>query len=274
MPRVYPRRTTARTRTRRKASIVRRNARRRPTRRGNRKGILANSRVIRRLDKIQKSHMVYTDYTINGFHAASYIQWHCAALVNPDQFTAVLRQNNDVTREGSTYLRYMTLNLYTWLTNSQAATTWNIYLVRMRKTFGNYNLEDVINNIPPQPAPPAPYWGSGDAWHSGVEFGKVTLNTGMVKVMKHWYYTQSCNRIDTTQANIAGNPASTYRRIQVNIPLKFKISSQYLQSWTSLDNTSIPYYQQVYLVFRPESRDQTVLNSLQWDAVVSAVNYD
>lgn len=275
--RYFPRASTARTRRRRRPTLVSRNARRRPTRRNNRRSILRNSRVIQRLSRIQKSHMVFCDWWMSESIPHTYRQWHCTPLVNPTAWANIMRQNIDVLTENSTYMRSGTLNIYTQLTNSQAAVTWNIFLVRLRKNYANTDLTDVVNNIGPTPTPPIPYWSNTQSWIRGQAYGKITLNSGLVKVIKHWYYTLSDNRLESTYSGDptqAGTPTSTWRRLQCRIPLNQKVNGQQAFSWKVLNDRNIPYYNQVYLLACPDCADQQATNALQYDFLASTVNYD
>lgn len=277
--RYFPRAARVRTQTRRRRSIVQRNARRKTTRRGNKRAIMANSMLLRRLNRIHKSHLVYTDYVKTGVMQQTYRLWGCVALIDPKTWAPTMRTNAVVQLENSSYIKRATLNLYANLISENEAVTWNIFLCRLRKDYSNLDLCEIIKTpppVPPGPGPSYPDWTNGKTYYRGTELGKVTLNSGMLKVMKHYYFTLTANRVDSTNTNLtpAGNPSSTYRRIQLSIPLNIKVNAQQSFNWKTMTSTNIPYYDQVYLLCVPDARNQATTNTLQYEFMATCINSD
>lgn len=268
--RYFPRTYSLRRRTRGR-SAYRRPIRRR---RGVRSRVTRNSRTINRVARIQRSHMITTDWVMTDSIPMTYRQWNCVPLIDPAGWTNIMRTSIEVGRENSIFIKRGVLNLYTALTGGQASVTWNIFLVRLRKNFANMDLQSIVNTPIPTPTPPIPYWTNQGTYYRGNAYGKVTLNQGLLRVLKHWYFTLTDDRIAGQTVEQAGTPSSTYRRMQINLPINQKINGQMLLNWKIMNADNIPFYNQTYLLCVPDCADQTAINTVQYEFLTTAVSTD
>lgn len=256
--RYFPRITKFNTRRRKRAGIVTKAKRRGKTRGAIRAQTIANAKIINRLDKIQRSHIVYTDYRNSGIAGGVNLVFSADSLINPSAMAPWGRKNFSAIGQQSCFLKKCTLNMYFQLPESSTASTWNVYLVRLTKQFSQLSLQQWLAN---------PLWTDGEMYSNQTAYGKITLNHGMFRVFKHWYFTLTQDRIEmgaTAVGAPTGYPSSTYRRIQVPIPVNYKVSNSIGNAWPALTPGNIPYHKQVYLL-AVNQNGQQILNSFQWE---------
>lgn len=263
---------------RRKTSQVQRIRFQRPTARHQQKQILTNARVIRRLHKAVFGNRVYCDWRYQGQMFATLDDgsvsktWFCVPLTSFPDWQAVLRQDQNVSDSSTTYLQRMQLNMRLFLQSSNYA-FFNIFVVTNRR---DQNARDTpaevalgnnpINNIDYIASP------------EGIN---LRLNSSIWKV----HYAKYATLTETTLLEaapspplVAGNPYSTWRKMQVNIPLKYKVRNPTSGTpWTNLSYMNLPYYQRYQLLVevQQQAADTVPQNGgarLDWDMLATTIN--
>lgn len=264
MGRFFPK-TTSVTKRRRRRSLYSKNAKRPAKPGANKRSILANTRLLSRIARVQRSHQVYTDYYMRSETQLINREWYCVPLVDPSNYIPTLRRNDDVLTEKATFIKRCVLNLQFFLSRTVPTITWNVFLVQMRTNYQNYDLLAMLSD---------PTWTNNYAYVRPNVLDRITLNSGYLKVLKHWYFTIQDNRFDSTMGIVSGYPASTYRRIQCSIPINCRIANNLDQNgvWPTLSALNIPHEKQVYLLMVPDSMTTTFTSDATYSTITTCMN--
>lgn len=259
--RYHPKKHTARVKTRRGFSQVRKVIRKRPFRRPG-KGIISNARAIDAVVRRQMRNRVWTDYFYNDSLVATHNTWFAYPLMGMSSYTAALRINRDVEQENSTWVRNINLEIQTYLPPDSNNCTWNIFVVRPRRMYGDMNFVS---------AAPVDQTDSVQ----GMAYGKIILNQGVYKICNHFYFNLGCNYQEqgTPTAN-APVPNETIRRMHVSIPVKTKMQADRHRDWTQLDIMNAPYWARFYLIGVCSSVASATEYPLQFSAHMTCINSD
>lgn len=263
---------------RRKTNRVTRVRFQRPTARNQQKQILYNAKTIRRLNKAVFGNRVYCDWRTFGQMFATLDQgtvtdtWFCVPLTNFLDWQAVLRRDQNVADSSTTYVQRLQLNLRMYLQQANYA-FMNIFVVTNRK---DQNARDT----------PAAIAAGNDPldeidYIAGPEGINIRLNSAIWKVHFAQYVTLTESTLLEFGASPplpAGNPYSTWRKAQVNIPLKMKVRNPTSGTpWTQLRYMNLPYYQRYQLLVQmhQQAPDDTAINNgarLDWDCMATTIN--
>lgn len=273
--RFRPRRGGKRTYTTRARAKVRYQA---PTARNQRGQIARNTVAIDRLRARQRRHWVYTDYQLTGQINPSWNTFLAYALTDPSgqssgvSWMPVLRQDQTVVRGSHTFCKRMQLNFRCNIGSIvTAAVYFNVFILRPRwsdtqaiaPTTAN---EDFIDSAPG---------------------ANVRVNSAKYKVVASKYFTLSHNSVGLpgpTSPVGAGNPFSTYRKWQWNIPLNFPITNPAPPSvgsnatWLDKNISDLPYWNRYYVVVYCAHEGTSApgggLPFVSWDCLFTCTNSD
>jgi len=263
---------------RRKVSRVTRVRYQRPTARNQQKQILYNAKTIRRLHKAVFGNRVYCDWRYQGQMNSTLDDgnvsktWFCIPLTSFPNWDAVLRQDQNVVDSSTTYVSRLQLNLRLFLQQSNYA-FFNIFVVTNRRDQNSRDTPaqiaagtDPINDID---------------YIAGPEGINIRLNSAIWKV----HYAKYATLTETTLLEagpspplMAGNPYSSWRKMQVNIPLKYKVRNPTSGTpWTNLSYMNLPYYQRYQLLVQVQQQaaDTVAQNNgarLDWDMLATTIN--
>jgi len=250
----------------------------RPNAKNQQKQILANARVINRLNKAVFGNRVYCDWRYQGQMFADLDDgnvtktWFCIPLINFPAWDAVLRADQNVIVSSTTYVQRMQLNLRLFLQQADYA-FFNIFVVTLRKDQSNRDTpasisagQDPVNTVD---------------YITGPEGCNLRLNSAIWKV----HYAKYRTLTETTLLEAApsppftaGDPRTTYGKAQINIPLKMKVRNPTSGTpWKSLNYMNLPYYQRYQLLveIQQNALDSTAVNNgarLDWDALFTTIN--
>lgn len=249
-----------------------------PSAKNQQRQILANARVINRLNKAVFGNRVYCDWRYQGQMFSTLDDgnvtktWFCIPLTNFPGWDAVLRADQNVIVSSTTYVQRMQLNLRLFLQQSDYA-FFNIFVVTLRKDQNSRDTPAAIS-AGQNPIDTVDYITSPE----GVN---LRLNSAVWKV----HYAKYRTLTETTLLEavpspplVAGNPMTTYGKAQVNIPLKMKIRNPTSGTpWKSLTYMNLPYYQRYQLLveIQQNAPDTTAINGgarLDWDALFTTIN--
>jgi len=250
----------------------------RPTAHNQQKQILANARVINRLNKAVFGNRVYCDWRYQGQLFSILDQgnvsktWFCIPLTNFPGWDAVLRADQNVVVSSTTYVQRMQLNLRLFLQQSDYA-FFNIFVVTLRKDQNSRDTPLAISQGQ-NPVPNIDYI-------TGPEGANIRLNSAIWKV----HYAKYRTLTETTLLEavpapplVAGNPMTTYGKCQVNIPLKMKVRNPTSGTpWKDLTYMNLPYYQRYQLLVEiqqnADAATQVNLGArMDFDALFTTIN--
>lgn len=250
----------------------------RPTARNQQKQIVNNARIIQRLNKAVFGNRVYCDWRSQGQMFATLDAgnvtktWFCIPLTSFPDWQAVLRQDDNVSGSSTTYVNRMQLNLRMFLQSANYA-FFNVWVVTPRK---DQNARDTPAAIAAgqDPLNDIDYIASPE----GIN---LRLNSAVWKVHFAKYSTLTESTLLEFGASPplpSGNPYSTWRKCQVNIPLKMKVRNPTSGTpWTSLRYMNLPYYHRYQLLVEVQQQapDTAVANTgarLDWDLLATTIN--
>lgn len=250
----------------------------RPTARHQQKQILANARVISRLNKAVFGNRVYCDWRYQGQMFTTLDDgnitktWFCVPLTNFPAWDAVLRADQNVVVSSTTYVQRMQLNLRLFLQQSDYA-FFNIFVVTLRKDQSSRDTpaaiaagQNPVNNVD---------------YIASPEGANIRLNSAVWKVHYAKYRTLTESTLLEAVPSpplVQGNPYTTYGKAQVNIPLKMKVRNPTSGTpWKNLNYNNLPYYQRYQLLVEIQqgASSDVQLNlgaRLDWDALFTSIN--
>lgn len=251
----------------------------RPTARNQQKQIMANARVINRLNKAVFGSRVYCDWRNLGNmfaipDAAGGISrtWFCIPLTGVSAWSACLRADQNVAVASTTYVRNIRLNLRMALQQSNYAFV-NIWVVTPRK---DQSARDSVAAIGAGTYPIA-----NIDYVEGATGANLTLNSAIWKVHYCKYRTMTETSLGEAAPSPpfpAGNPDTTWGKCQVNIPCKMKIRNPTSATpWTQLPYMQLPYYQRYELLVQvleqsPAGTGANLSARVDWDFIATTIN--
>lgn len=248
----------------------------RPTARNQKKQIVSLAKTVARNSKYLRQQRVYTDYqwgqpTARGIQGALNDQlWYGWGLTNVSQWQPCLRQDTNTAQSSRTYALRMQLNMRVNLGDVTQLCYMNIFIVSLRSdatdaltlTDNVGGMNQLITDI--------------DFIQNDTNEGaNLRLNSGKFKVHACKYITLVPN---TAQAPVpanasAGNPYSTWRKWQWNIPLKFSIRMPANRPWGNVLFEDMPHYEKLYLLAYSSQFPADTQPNLFGDALITCINY-
>lgn len=249
-----------------------------PTAKRQRKQIYRNATQIRKLARYNNRHKVWTDYQYsNSIEPPAQVGtslegWSdFVALTNPVPWRPVLRMDNDVLESTRTFVRNCQLNMRYRL-NSASDMSLSVFIVTPRK--------DAVN-IDPNALVPGPHYIDNQVF-DGLN---VRLNPSIFKVHYSRYMTLTATTLGQlpTPAENVGNPNTTWRKGQVNLPLRMSIRQPTIigpaNSWKLKEFATMPFYHKYYLLVYwsstcPVPGAGVELPQISFDALYTCINTD
>lgn len=240
-----------------------------PTARHQKSQILANARLLASHSKMLRRHKVYTDWHDSGsLSITSSSTWGVVKLTDFQNWTSVLRQDPVVTEKSHTFVLRLQLNLR-FLLNEADFAGISLFVVTPRKN---------AVGIDPFTNPPV----KNVEWiePSNNQGFNVRLNSGIYKVHYSKYLTLTSNTLlsAAVPAETVGNPNTTWRKSQVNVPLKMSVTQPALYgtaqgSWKLLGFDDLPYYSRFYIIaYMVFGGTGTATPAISYDSLITCVN--
>lgn len=240
-----------------------------PTARHQKSQILANARLLTRHSKLLRQHKVYTDWHDSGSlpHPSS-SRWGVVKLTDFQNWTSVLRQDPVVTEKSHTFIIRLQLNLR-YLLNEADFAGISLFIVTPRRNAVGI---DPFTNPPVQ----------------NVEWIEPTNNQGFnLRLNSAIYKVHYCKYLSLTSntllsaavpAQTVGNPRTTWRKAQVNLPVKMSITQPALYgtaqgSWLNFGFNDLPYYHRYYIIsYMVFGGTGTSTPAISYDLLATCVN--
>ncbi len=261
---------------RRRTSLVSRIKYKRPTAFNQKKQLTTLARSVARNSKYLRQQRVYTDYQWGqadqrGITASlNNALWYGWKLTDVTQWEACLRQDANTAQSSITYALRMQLNCRANLGTVTKLTYLNVFVISARPDdVEGLNITDNVGGMT-QLVPNIDF-----VEQTANEGANIRLNSGKFKVLACKYMTLLPN---TAQAAVpanaaAGNPFSTWRKWQWNIPLKFSIRMPSNRPWTNVLFEDMPYYEKLYFLVYSTSDPSDTNPNIYADALISCLNY-
>lgn len=242
------------------------------TARANRSLIKSNALAIRAVKRMIPPP-VYTDYQYASAYSpfttgasGNFFNILSAELIEPPQWSEVLRQDANVLTASSTLLKRMQINLR----YSLGQADWcqiTTFVVSLRKDASNtiVNEENLVNDQ--------------DYIYSG-QFFNPRLNSRVFKV----HYVRNVSLMSSTWNEpqsevgttvIVGNPNTTWSKGQVNMTLNYRLRQPLGTPWNTMNQDQLPPHQRLYLLTFFRGRTSAPDNNpvrVDWDALYTCYN--
>lgn len=264
---------------RKRVNNVTRTRYQRPTARNQQKQIMANARVINKLNRAVFGNRIFCDWqefgtmNTNINPQGSFTRtWFCAPLTNFPSWNPVLRADQNVIVSSTTYVQRLQLNLRMLLQQSNYA-YYNIFVVTLRK---DQNARDTPLDISNGQDPVA----LAD-WIDSPSGANIRLNSAIWKVHYASYRTLTETTLGEAAPSpplTAGNPDTTWGKAQVNLPVKIKVRRpQSGEPWKNTGYMNLPYNQRYQLLVEilqqsPATTTQNRAARLDWDVMATTIN--
>lgn len=248
-----------------------------PSARNQKKQISVNARQIAYLNKVVKSNKLYCDWQMEDEidapvdPAGSFTRyWGIFDLMLFRAWLPVLRQSEAVSAAARTYIARMSINMRYELGASNWAQV-SIFVCTPRRN---------ATSLEPQNVPPI----LGQGYIDSTRGYNARLNPAMYKVHYARYMTLTKNSFlepVVSTANV-GNPSTTWKKGQINIPIKCSIRAPYtnpLDKWKLLDSSDLPYYQRYFLMVyvvqqAPAGTPAGGAFKCSFDALATTINFE
>ncbi len=215
-----------------------------PTARHQKGQILANARLLARHSRMLRTHKVYTDFQLDkaAMPAASG-EWFVDKLTDFQNWVSVLRQDPVMLEKSHTFILRAQINFRVVL-NDANFLGLNVFIVTLRKNAANI---DPFTNPPIKPT----------EWieNSQAQGFNIRLNPSIydVKMARYISLTNSGMLQPAIPADTAGNPYSTWKKFQVNLPLKMSVTQPALYgsgqgSWKFIGFDNLAHYHKYYIM--------------------------
>ncbi len=217
-----------------------------PTARHQKSQILANARILASHSRQLRTHKVFSDWQLTGGLLLTTDAWSVIKLTDFSDWNSVLRQDPVVIEKSHTFIARMQLNMRYTLNDADYC-GFNVFIVTMRRN---------ATNIDPFTTPPVV---TRDWIEPAQDQGfNLRLNSGIYKVHYARYITLTENALNVAQVAgaQAGNPYSTWKKGQINLPLRMSVTQPALfgtgiGAWRDLAFEDLPYYHKYYLMVYP-----------------------
>lgn len=262
---------------RRRTSITTRIKYKRPTANNQKKQLLTLAKRVTRNTQILDTQKVFTDYqwgqtdSRGMFASLNTSQWYGWRLTTFNQWQAVLRQDANVADSARTYAIRAQLNCRVNIGDVTQLSYINVFLVTPRKdAVDTLTIQNDVGGMV-QLSPNVDF-----IQHTSNEAANLRLNSAKFKVLACKYVTLTPN--SATQPLPAGfgvgNPYSTWRKWQWNVPLKFTIRQPSGdRPWTNLQFGDLPYHQKLYVLVYSGSAPINTRPDFICDAMFTCVNF-
>ncbi len=268
---------------RRRLSVVTRAKLKKPTAFNQRRQIVTLAKRVAKNTKYIKSKKVYTDYQYGDGDAGlrgiakemTNGTWYGWALTDYSKWNACLRQDANVADSARTFAMRMQLNFRVDVGTVTKGAFLNIFIVSPR----NSQTNPITFASPPVDGDITPLVVNNDFIENSQNEGtNIRLNSGKFKVHAAKYITLVSDTFDdaspTTQT--VGNPYSTWRKFQVNCPLKWSVLNPTSRPWTSLPFDQQAYWRKYYLIVYTTNNDggSTAAVNFSCDPMYTCINFD
>lgn len=266
---------------RRRLSVATRARLKPPTARNQRKQIYTLAKRVARNTKYIQAKKVFTDYQYGdsgaGTRGIAQIctngNWYGWGLTNYQMWIPCLRQDANVQDSSRTFAVRMQLNCRVDVGNVTKGAFLNIFLVTPRK--------DKTNGIelnPPPDGQMAPLVLNGDYIENSQNQGtNIRLNSGKYCVKAAKYISLASDTLDDAvpAGQAVGNPFSTWRKFQWNVPLKWSVRNPGNRPWHQVVFQDQAYWRQYYLlVYTTNADGGNVGVNFSADPMYTCINFD
>ncbi len=234
-----------------------------PTARNQKRQILSNANLLAKLSRQVRTHKVYTDWHFS--RSLDTGQWAVVELTDFSTWNAVLRQDLNVQTSSHTFIKRAQLNFRYALMGGDYA-GYNLFIVTPRKQAGDRD---------PFLTPPL----QGQEWieNSEIQGFNIRLNSAIWKVHYARYITLTANAFSSAPAaNPVGNPYSTWKKDQVDLPLNIKVAKPTFQgetgTWKDVRFDQLPYYQKYYVMLYSAISGEGTRPTCVFDAQIVCIN--
>lgn len=242
-----------------------------PTARHQKSQILANARLLASHSRQLRAHKVFTDWQLTGgITPLVSSDWSVVRLTDFTNWDSVLRQDPVAVEKSHTFVNRCQLNMRYTL-NDADFMGLNVFVVTLRRNAAG---------IDPFTTPPVP---TRDWIEPSQNNGfNIRLNSGIYKVHYARYITLTKNALNSAPiaAQTAGDPTTTWKKGQINLPVRMSITQPALfgtglGSWKDLIFDDLPYYHKYYLLVYPTyitSGGGTTRPAVSYDALFTCIN--
>lgn len=249
-----------------------------PTARNQRNQILANARVINRLNKAVFGNRVFCDWQDYGNMFTILDDgnisrtWFCIPLTSFPTWNACLRADQNVVLSSTTFVQRLQLNLR-WSLQASNYAFYNIWVVTPRK---DQNSRDTPLDIASGQLPVL-----NIDYIEGPTGSNLRLNPAIWKVHFAAYRTLTETTLGEAAPSppfTAGNPNTTWGKTQVNLPLKMNVRKpQSGAPWKEISYMNLPYYHRYQLLVQvfqqaPQGVVQNNGARVDWDLLATTIN--
>lgn len=248
-----------------------------PTPGNQKRQIVSLAKAVERNTKVLRSQRVYTDYQwgqaeSRGMYAEMVSgTWYGWQLTDVAQWQPVLRQDENTVASSRTFAARVQLNCRANLGTVSNICYLNVFLVKCRPDMVEaLNVTDLVGGMTQL-----------SAQHDFIEqsfneTANVRLNSGRFKVLacKYMTFMPNTGASPLPADAAAGNPYSTWKKWQWNVPLKFTIRNPSNHPWKNIAFADMPYYERLYVVAYSGSIPSDGHPKLFCDALVTCVNYN
>lgn len=238
--------------SRKRASVATRAKFQRPTAKNQQRQILANARQIAKVSKVVLSNRVWCDFQYSRrFSAAWDIDgnftetWGAYYLTDFANWSSVLRKDTNALESAKTWVDRLQINMSMSLNNANYA-QFNCFVVYVRKDNTGTDIVGSIN------AGATPVVGSD--YISDQDGFRIRLNSAQFKVAYSSYQTLTEAGLfeSISGSRNAGNPYSTWRKAQLNLPIKqtYRTPLGTGATWLDVSPMSQAYYKRPILLVK------------------------
>lgn len=248
-----------------------------PTARHQRSQIARNTAAVDRLFRKTRRHMIYTDWHTRVETNPSWNTFFAYAMTDPSgvlgttpAWDPVLRQDATVNESSHTFCKRLQINCRVNLgLIADTSVYWSCFIVRPRFSDTFAVAPAVIND---------------DFIASAPGIG-VRLNSAKWKVVASKYVTLSHNAVGQPGGSPvgAGNPLTTFKKWQWNVPLNFSIVNPApvgvgtTNSWRKKTISDLPYYNRYYVLIYCSHAGAVPTGGLPYfslDSLITCTNTD
>ncbi len=264
-------------RKRRRTSLPARIRYKPPTAYNQKRQMYSLARQVARNTKVIKTQKVYTDYQWGQVNARGLTalmndgQWYGWELTDFSQWQPVMRRDQNVAQASRTFAVRMQLNCRANLGTVTQLCYMNVFIISPRSdATDGLTITDLVGGMTSLNAD-IDYIESTDN-----EGANLRLNSGLYKVHACKYMTLMPNtsNIALPANSVVGNPYTTWRKWQWNIPLKFTVRNPINRPWNQLEFDNLPYYEKLYFVAVATVNPNDTQANIFADAHITCINYD
>lgn len=240
-----------------------------PSARNQQKQILSNARTLARHAKLLQQHKIYTDWQFSSPCVPAISgDWSVQRLTDFTAWTSVLRQDPIVAGKSHTFVLRSQINIRCDLGNKDFA-AFNVFIVTKRKNANQYD-----------PFTTSPSLGEEYIENAQQQGFNLRLNPSVYKVHYAKYATLTQNSLfnAAVPTQTVGMPTSSYRKMQVNLPLKMSVTQPALHGlgtgpWLDMHFENLPPYHQYFLMVNASwGGTGAIAPSLNFDQLATCVN--